>query len=299
MTVAESRATCCHRGVDPCLVHGDDIGVTLDDHSLAFRCNGLTGPVESEEDVGLVIDDRLGRIHVLGIRIVGGIPINVGNKTAAKPDGVAPDVVDGKHQSSPKHVVQTLSSTTGQSPVQHRPIIHAGSLQSLGESVPVDPGETHLPLIYQIDVIAAASQVGPSRASLCGLLQPSVIDVHRLPNGFDRCLPPPPLPGSIRVLDQGDAGLAGKDLQGIGEVNTLCLLNKGKDIPSLAAAKTVIKTAHSVDRHRGGLLFVKRANGHDRPAGLFHLGHLGDQLNEVGRLPDPIDVSSVCHRHRS
>ena len=81
------------------------------------------------------------------------------------------------------------------------------------------------------------------------------------------------------------------------EYGFLGLLDKGKDVPSLAAAKTVIETTHSVDRHRRGLLFVKRAHGHHRSAGLLHFGHLGDQLHEVGCLPDPIDVSSVCHRH--
>ena len=55
-------------------------------------------------------------------------------------------------------------------------------------------------------------------------------------------------------------------------------------------ARTIQKQEQSIDRERAGLLVVERAETAPASADLFELGVFGDELDDVGRLPNTFYV---------
>ena len=91
----------------------------------------------------------------------------------------------------------------------------------------------------------------------------------------------------------------GKEFEGIGEVDALCLLHEAEHVTALPAPEAVIEPAGPIDGHRRGLLLVERANGHEAPARSLDLGDLGDQVDEIGGFSNPIDVTRSAMVRRS
>src|SRR6266511_3778273 len=61
----EGRSARSHRRVDTCLVQGDHVCVSLNQERSAEAGGYGLGPVEVIEEVALVVDRRLGRVHIL------------------------------------------------------------------------------------------------------------------------------------------------------------------------------------------------------------------------------------------
>src|SRR5690606_27279600 len=152
-------------------------------------------------------------------------------------------------------------------------------------------GEADLPLVDHIDAVATGPQVGPGRAGVGGLLQPLVEDRDRQPQGLDGLglAPGDPAPGP--VLGEGDPRPLGQDLQRLGEADALRALHESEHVAAFAAPEAVVQAPGAVDGHRRRLLLVERADGHEGAPAATHLGHLGDQVDDVGRLADPIAVA--------
>jgi hypothetical protein len=60
----------------------------------------------------------------------------------------------------------------------------------------------------------------------------------------------------------------------------------------------VVETPGGIERQRGRLLLVKWANGHMGPALTLDGCNRGDEIDEVGGCPYPIDVIPPVHRPR-
>ena len=249
MTVSEGGATCCDCGVHPGLVHGDHVGVALDDHGLALASHRLTGSVHSEQDPGFVIDDRICRVHIFGVGIIRLLTINPSNKTPTETHGITPDIMDWKHQPASENVIETVSASSRQTSVRHRSVVGPTGLQAFGERVPVGAGKSNSPLVNNLDLIATVPQIGTSWTCLRRLLETGVIDVDGASDGLHRRLLSAPLLGRIGVDDKLDACLAGEDVERIGKVDTLSLLNKLEDVTAFATAEAVIEPLTTVDRH--------------------------------------------------
>ena len=115
-------------------------------------------------------------------------------------------------------------------------------------------------------------------------------------DGVDQPLPAVPALGGVRILGEGDPGSPRQQLQGIGEADVLRFLDPSEHIAAPTTTKAVIQATGSVDRKRRRFLLMKRTDGHHRAPRPLHLGDLLGQLDEIGPLPDPVDIFSVV-RH--
>ena len=89
-------------------MHGNDVGVSLhDDRRLGFG-HGRPGTIQAVQELGLVIHDRVRRVDVLGIRIVGHLWIDVIDLASPESNRVTSKIMDREQQPTPKEVVQTV-----------------------------------------------------------------------------------------------------------------------------------------------------------------------------------------------
>jgi hypothetical protein len=125
-----------------------------------------------------------------------------------------------------------------------------------------------------------------------------VIEVGRVPHCLDHLVSLTALFGGGRIDLELDPGLAGQQLQRLVEVKALGVLDESDDIPALATSEAVIEPSGGIERQRRRLLLVKWANGHVSPALTLDCCNRGDEIDEVGSCPYPIDVIPPVHRPR-
>ena len=96
MLLAERGPAGRHRHRMAGEVEGDDVGVPLHHHHQVAAHDLALGPVQPEEQPGLVVDRGLRRVEVLGAVAV--------EDPGTEPDRVAAQVVDREHQPAPEAV---------------------------------------------------------------------------------------------------------------------------------------------------------------------------------------------------
>lgn len=89
MTVAKGGAASGYGGRHPGLMHANHVGITLDDHCRMIFIHMPARPIEPKQDLSLVIDNRVGGVHILGVRVVGVIARNLIHLASTKADRVA------------------------------------------------------------------------------------------------------------------------------------------------------------------------------------------------------------------
>jgi hypothetical protein len=86
---------------------------------------------------------------------------------------------------------------------------------------------------------------------------------------------------------------ARKPLHRLREVEVLELHEKFEDISALVTSETVVETLLSIDRKRGCLLLVERAQALPAAAPLFQTNVISHNLDKVRRLADTSDHITV------
>src|SRR5690606_30962427 len=109
-------------------VEPDDVGVALADHCGALRHDRRLRSIEPVEDLGLVVERRLGRVLVLAL-VTG--PLSAGEDAPAEADRVTPVVVDREPDAGTEVVVAPT------------PAVLPGEAGALGQVLvePERPGE--------------------------------------------------------------------------------------------------------------------------------------------------------------
>ena len=159
MVLPEGGSAGSHRDGQPCDVHGDHVGVSLDNHRLVRAHDLRLGPVEAVQEPRFVIDRRLRRVEVLGS--VAFEP------TGAEADGVAAHVVDRKHQPIPEAVDQVSPlRPRGQAGAEHRLILDPGLPQMRYQQIPLRRGVPDDEPVHDICLVATATQVAPGVAGV-------------------------------------------------------------------------------------------------------------------------------------
>ncbi len=93
----------------------------------------------------------------------------------------------------------------------------------------------------------------------------------------------------VRVVE-GDAGLGSQELDRRHEVELFLLSDEGDGVALGLATEAVIEALLSVDRERGRLLGVERAEPGEARADTAQLGVVRDDLHDVNAVAHPHDV---------
>src|SRR5439155_19549649 len=101
----------------------------------------------------------------------------------------------------------------------------------------------------------------------------------------------PPLPRRLGLVSQADAGLLGEPLDSLHEVQVLDLTEELDGVPARAAPEAEVQAFRRRDGERRTLVRVERTDPHHGVvAGLLQRQVAGDELDDVGPLPDRLDV---------
>ena len=113
-----------------------------------------------------------------------------------------------------------------------------------------------------------------------------MVEVHGPPDVIGMFLAAVAAPALVAVrVPQSDPDLAGQKLDGPGEVQPLGFAGEVNGVAFGLTAEAVVDALFGVHRERGGLLPVERAEPHPLGTLLLELGVLGDEPDDVGRVP--------------
>src|SRR2546423_2691516 len=100
-----------------------------------------------------------------------------------------------------------------------------------------------------------------------------------------------PLPRRLGFVPKLNAGLFGESLDCLGEVQVLDLAEKLDGVAAGSAAVAVVEALARRDTQGRPLVRVERADPHEGVVpGLFEREVAGDELDDVGPVPDRLDV---------
>ncbi len=293
MLLPQRRATGRHRHRHLRQMQADHVRVPLNDQRVPGPRDRRLGPVEPVEKLRLAVDPGFRRVEVLR-----SVPIEqAGTETHRRPA----QVVDRKHHPSAEPVTQPATLTPcRQTGIEHGLLGHSLVLEIADEGIPGLGGRiSEHEAIHHLGLIAPTTQVLAGTGRIRCMLETIVIELDGLLDRLDQRLP---LTASLRRLlidPQRNPGPGGQELHRFGEIEGLSLLHELEDVPAGTTSETVIETTGDVDRHRGRLLLMERTDRLHRPTTLAHGGHGIDQIDDVDRRSNALDVlTQIRHRGR-
>ena len=297
VVLAERGATRGHGGRDPGRVHGHDICIALDHHRATLGGDVPLGQIQTEQHLGLLVEHRLGRVHVLAQLVV------LEQLSCAEADNLAGQVADGPQQAAMEPVDEGAAGAgLGQARRLEFLGLEALAHEVLAHGVPAG-GRVAAPEMRGLGHVEAA--LGEEIAGglrLRVLLQPLGVELLGRRVGLRE-----PRPGPAVTLDDLAAALV-RDavadpvrqlLDGLDEPDVLHLHEEGEDIPALARGEAVEIAVLRAHVERRGLLVLERRQTLERiRAAGFERDVLADDLLDTGALADRGDVllrNPPCH----
>lgn len=273
------------------LVQRDDVGVSLDHNRVTGPDDLRLGPMQAVEKARLVIQRPLGRVEILG-----SVPLE---QPRTKADGIATKIVDREHHSAPESIYEAAAPAARRQPGRHHDIVaHTLRAQSINEVVPAGGRVADLESVDDVGVVAAGPQVASRRSGIPTGLQSVVVEGNGcFDSRSERLASFLPL-GRIGIWLDIDAGTAGQKLDCFRKREALGVFEEAEDVTRVAAAEAVVQATSGIERHRGGLLVMERADRHHRTPGLANLGDLGYKLEQIGGDANPLDVFSAVGHYR-
>ena len=299
--LAEGGTAGGHGRGHPGSVQRHDVGVALHHHGLVVGTDRLLRPVQPEEHLRLLVQQRLGRVHVLAELVV------LEELAGTEPDDVPGGVPDRPQQPTVEAVDGTTVTHPGQACVLQLLEAEAAAQQDLRQRVPAVGCVAAAELL---DELIAEATVAQHRA---GLLRARVPAVHIEEPGTVELLGRPvrrdkPLPGTrfdpvhraATLVVDVVADPLGALLDSLGEGDVLHLHEEAEDVPALAGREAVEVALVRTHMEGRRLLVLERAEAlHRVHATRGELDVLADDLLDRGLLPDRGDVgvrnASSCH----
>ena len=252
--------------------------------------------IQAEQHLRLLVEHRLGRVHVLAqVVVVEKLP-------RTETDDVAADVADRPQQPPVESVHRPLAPHPRQARLLQLVEGKAQPLQVLGQRVPTGRRIPAAELLGLLHGEPAVGEERPRRLRI-GLAQLHGIELLRLTVGGDeplaraRLLPPA---GAAALVIDAVTDLLGARLHGLGERQVLHLHEEAEDVPALARRKAVVVTVIGPHVEAGrALVFERRQPLHRIRATRLELDVLRDDLLDRRTFADRRDVAvgdaSSCH----
>ena len=259
VVLAEGRPARGHHRLDAGLVQGDHVGVPLDHAGPTGPGHVGLGPVQVIEQRSLVVDGRVGRVHVLRRRRAAGVALERSrppNPTALPDRSWIGNITRPRNRSRtfPAASLVTRPASTsssgrerlGQSPQQE---VGVGRRVADGEPLDARGGDPR-------------AQVRAGLGRLPAL--ESIRVEQRAASAFARCMawrrPATAVGGALALVAERDAGLLCQALDSLGEGQVLDPLHEPEDVAALPASEAVVDLLGGADRERRRLLRVERAD---------------------------------------
>ena len=283
MLPGQCRPERCHGVREACLMHRNDIHVALAENQLPGA--RAAGDVVAVQIPALVEDSRFRTVEILRLCIAhhaaaeSDHPIlSVQNR---EDHSVAEAVIHPSPQlvqiHQPGQANQLIRKTASfQVIVQRRRISRRKAkpeaLDCLISQLSSPQIRKPLPPVGAVKLLEE-----PCRRHLVELQ-----DLHLLVAGFF-------LSRTVGLLRQTDPSLAGERLDRLLKGHVVVLLQEGKDISALMAAKAVVHLTIRIDTEGRRLFIMKRTQSDIPPSGLFQPDTGTDQAHNVRRVPDLVD----------
>ena len=263
-------------------VEADDVGVPLADHDLVVVHGVGLRPVESVEDLRLVVKHVVPRVLVLR-------PLGVGQLPPTEADHAGALVEDREQHARPEEVLEP--SRLVREPQTARLEVRGADLQRPSHQVPAVGRPTDPVAGDLFRVEAAAPQVGPGGRRVGTGAQPVVVPVGRTLGQLEQPLLTLAALALVTIgVAQRDARTCGEHLDRADEVELLLLTQEGDRIARGLAAEAVVQPLGGVDREARRLLRMERAQARPPLTDALQLGVLRDDRDDVGGLSNPSDV---------
>jgi hypothetical protein len=283
-----------HRLLDPGLMQGEDIGVPLDHDravGLGDRRFRLVDPIEQ---LALVEEVGLRRVHVLGALVVAHRP-------AAEAENAAAAVTDREHDASAETVVLAPVAVA---------LDEADAVQLLGAEAGL--------LAADEDLVPGAGRVADAEGAqsllaeaALGQVPARLLRLRRLPevagvvggDAVQQLLEAAALlaaglgPRVLLLARDLDPVAVGQELDRLGKPEPVLLFDELDHVAADPAAEAVVELFLGIDRERGGALVVERTEAGVAGAGAAQIGVSGDHLDDVRRLLDPVEALGGDQRH--
>lgn len=289
MLVAEGGAAGGHRSGDPGQMHRHHVGVALDDHGLVALGDVAFGQIDAEHHVRLLVQQRLGRVDVLGFhRIV------VEQPAGAEPDHLAGRAADGPQQPPVEPVHRATPALPRQAGRLQLLELKTLALQVFCQRIPARRCESAPEVTGRLGIEVAFGQILAGRRRLVGLERRRV-ELRRGRVGRDE----PAAAAAVALHAGGRAGVGdrvadpvGEQFDGLDEADVLDLLEERVHVAALAAAEAVEVPVVGADVKRRRLLVVKRAQALERiRTGTPQLDVIADHFIDAHPFADGGDVA--------
>ncbi len=276
------------------LVHGDHIGLSLHQIHLVGLGNSLLGLIDAIQLVGLVVDVRVGRVHILHVHTLGARI----EHTGGKPHHLA--ALSQPREYHPARIaVDELSAvvTVADARFEQEVGLITLGLRRGGQRLTVLQVVAQPELANDIIAEASAAQILhaiglPLTPAVEQLLKiagsPLVDDKHRLALALF-----PPLLVGHHPLPYLNMVFGGQPSQRFGIRHLLMLHDKGDRIAPLATTETMAGTTGRRNDKRGCLLVMKRTEPLVVGTALAQCHKLGYHIHYIGSVLDLLHRSPV------
>ena len=166
----------------------------------------------------------------------------------------------------------------------------SGSLQRLGQRVPVVGRPAQAELAHDVAVVAARAQVVAGRAGVGRAQEALVVPRHGPLHRVEQLGAALVVAPRLLVLVQRDAGPVGQEAHGVDEVEVVHGAHEGDGVARRLAAEAVVEALLGVDAERGRLLGVEGAQPAPAPADLLQRACSLMSGDDVGGRPDLGDL---------
>src|SRR5436190_512616 len=274
-----------HRLLDPRLVRGEHIRVSLDHHgSLSLR-DRAARPIDPVQRAALPVELALRRVQVLRLRVGS-------ERACAEP--LHPPAPIAHREDDPRPEPVVVPSLT--------PLLRQARREQLRHRVPrrLPPRQHLIPRAWRVphpessqDFLAQppSRQVLPRLRRLLRLPQIVRVELGRSLEHLAEPDPPPARLLRARVVPLAlhlDPVTVAERLHRLRERQPFLLLDELDHVAPHAAPEAVVELLPRIDRERRCPLLVERAQPHEALARAPQVGVRGDDLDDVGGLLDAI-----------
>ena len=296
----KGRSTGRHSGLHPSRVHRHHIGIAFDDHRLVGIGNIPLSLIDAEKYLRLLIQQRLGRIHVFAQFVV------LKQLSGAEPNDVPGDGTDRPQQAAVETVDRPLAAHARQPRGLELLEVEALALQVLRQRIPARRREPATELVGMLHCETAIQQ------ELAGHIRPLHITaqllVIKLKSRFIRCDQPLtsprllPTPRSTAFIINAVTDPLRDLLNGLGERDVFHLHQEAEHIPALTRGEAVEIPLVRADVERRRFFVLEGAQSlHRIDATRRQLDILPHDLLDRGCLPNRLNIPlrnpPFCHSH--
>ena len=292
----EGRSRTRHDILHAALAQTDHVGLAFDKQGLALLAHGALRQVDAVEFVGLVVDFGVGRVDILHAHAMGA-----GVEDAAREAHyLAAHGDPGEDDTAGKAIGQrAVGALIAEARLEEDVFLESLALGSIGHGVATGEAEAQAKLADGVVAETALAEVLESDGLTIRVVEEGVLEVFGRPlvgqeEGVALRGLATLLVGQFAVVDL-DMVAVGQPAQGLGIGLLLMLHDEVDGIARLATGEAFIDSLRRTDGERRRLVVVERTQSRIARAALAERHKLGDDIDDVGRIHDPVYRSPVYH----